>query len=163
MTEARALEASLLRAVIEQAERSGVGSGSLGALRGALERASAHGRVTDRVRAAITLAARGHAAQTTIDGAPYVLHPLHLTCQVAHLTESHMIVAALHDYFEDCDVDEDAVAFLTPVERDALERLTHHDGAEYLGAYLERIIESPLARDSAATGRRSRVACSTHR
>jgi hypothetical protein len=143
----RALEAAVLREAIDELEREQLAGESVPTLQAALDRASVSGALPERVRRAIAVAARGHATQTTVDGGPYVLHPLHLVCQVAHLGEDRMLVAALHDYFEDCDVDEGAVSFLTADERDALERLTHDDGSEYLGAYLERIIESPLARD----------------
>jgi hypothetical protein len=121
-------------------------SESLAALHAARERAGADAvPITDRVRRAIELAAVGHDNQLQRSGEPYVLHPLTLLVDVAPLGESHMIVAALHDYLEDCEVDENALAFLTVDERDALDRLTHRDGDDYLTTYLDRILASPLA------------------
>lgn len=120
----------------------------LAALEAAYERHSALGEgPSARLRRAIEVAADAHATQLDKAGAPYLLHPLHVMQSVAHHGESAMVVAVLHDYFEDCA--EHAancdLTFLTEEERDALDRLTHVEGDDYLDTYLERILGSRLA------------------
>ena len=55
-----------------------------------------------------TIALTSHAGQEQKNGDPYVLHPLHLMCQME--TETERIVAVLHDVIEDTEMTLDDLA-----------------------------------------------------
>jgi|SRR5688572_4494358 len=104
-----------------------------------------------RLGKALALCASGHQDQTDKGGVTYALHPIRLVFrQIAKgRGESHQIVAALHDYFEDCKEHANGsdLSFLTPAEKYALECLTHKNGEDYLTQYMPRVLTSPLAMD----------------
>lgn len=94
---------------------------------------------------AITLAIERHTGQTQKNGDPYVLHPLHLMCQMH--TETERIVAVLHDVVEDTDTtlaELEEMGFSDSVLA-ALTLLTHDPAVSY-DAYIEAIRPNPLAR-----------------
>lgn len=88
-----------------------------------------------------------HEGQLDKAGLPYVFHPYHLAEQMGN-DECAICVALLHDVVEDTDItlkDLEAQGFPAEII-DALECLTHREGEPYLGAYIEKIKENPLAR-----------------
>jgi (p)ppGpp synthase/HD superfamily hydrolase len=94
---------------------------------------------------AISLAVLKHAGQTQKNGDPYVLHPLHLMCQMR--TEDERIVAVLHDVVEDTDVTLDELAQMgfSAIVLEALDLLTHDPDVDYAD-YVAAIRPNPLAR-----------------
>lgn len=103
----------------------------------------------------------GHAEQVDKEGTAYILHPLTVMNRVRHLGESHMIVAVLHDYVEDCAPECPCggmargylckpdcggcreLYFLTPEELYALMCVTKRKGESY-EARIERVLTSPI-------------------
>lgn len=99
----------------------------------------------DRLANAIAIAATGHNGQSSKDAYPYIFHPLTCMFRVRREGESAMIVAVLHDFFEDCAHAHVDLSFLTAEERYALECLTKAKGENYLEVYLPRVMTSRLA------------------
>lgn len=94
---------------------------------------------------AIALAVENHAGQTQKNGDPYILHPLHLMCQMR--TERERLVAVLHDVVEDTKVTLDDLRGLD-LDAEVLEAialLTHDSDVTY-EAYIEQIRPNALAR-----------------
>lgn len=81
--------------------------------------------MTTRLGKAIAIASSVHCDQVDKGGRAYILHPLHLMHKVKSCGESHMIVAVLHDVFEDgSNLDQYDFSFLTSDEGIALDNLT---------------------------------------
>jgi hypothetical protein len=99
----------------------------------------------DRLANAIAIAAAGHNGQSSKDSYPYIFHPLTAMFRLRREGESAMIVAVLHDFFEDCEHQHVDLSFLLPEERYALECLTKKKGENYLEVYLPRVMTSRLA------------------
>ncbi|MCO5183965.1 MAG: GTP pyrophosphokinase [Anaerolineae bacterium] len=94
---------------------------------------------------AITIALTSHAGQVQKNGDPYVLHPLHLMCQME--TETERIVAVLHDVIEDTEMtlDDLAASGFSAEIITTIDLLTHHPAHSY-DEYIERIRPNRLAR-----------------
>ena len=96
---------------------------------------------------AIKLALEAHKDQTRIEGEPYITHPL-AVMSLVH-TADEMIVAILHDVFEDCDdtILHDAIYDSFPSHIiEALQLLTHEEGVEYMD-YIKELTPNELARN----------------
>lgn len=94
---------------------------------------------------AILLATRAHLGQRQKDGAPYILHPLHLMAQLDD--PAAQLAAILHDVVEDTTVtmaELQTLGLPEPVMA-ALKLLTHDESLPY-EAYIRRIAEDDLAR-----------------
>jgi (p)ppGpp synthase/HD superfamily hydrolase len=95
---------------------------------------------------AVTIAANAHLGQLDHAGVPYVLHPLRMMLRAR--TREERVVAVLHEVVER---DQWTLAALgdeglSPVELDALDRLTlRHAQGETHRAQLERVLSNPLA------------------
>lgn len=93
----------------------------------------------------IRLACEVHRGQVDLAGAPYILHPLRVMCQMR--TEAEQLAAVLHDVVEDTEVTLEELA-LRGCPEDvllAVAVLTHQPGESYT-EYLERVVRCPLAR-----------------
>lgn len=102
--------------------------------------------MTSRLEAAIAYALAAHTGQRDRQGAPYILHPLHLMAQMEG--ESTQIVAVLHDVIEDTEITLETLCTdldLTDEEATAVDLLTHRPEDPY-EAYVRRLSEHPLAR-----------------
>jgi len=100
----------------------------------------------NQLEKAIILATEAHAGQTTKDGLPYIIHPLHLMTHME--TESEMIVAVLHDVVEDTAIsleDLAAVGFSDAVLA-AVSLLTHDDPDVAYDEYVAALKHNLLAR-----------------
>ena len=93
------------------------------------------------------IAYKQHEGQLDKAGLPYIFHPYHLAEQMGN-DEYAICVALLHDVVEDTDMTlEELASQGFPAEIIyALKCLTHEEGVPYLGRYIERIKENPLAR-----------------
>lgn len=93
---------------------------------------------------AITIAVEAHLGQKTLNGEPYILHPLHVMNQMK--TEEEKVVAVLHDVIEDTDITIDYLNcfFKFPIIQ-ALIALNHPHGEPYLKKYIERVADNLLA------------------
>ena len=102
---------------------------------------------TDLTKKAMKIAYNKHAGQYDKGGMPYVFHPYHLAEQMGD-DEYAICVALLHDVVEDTHTSFSYLkTYGFPDEIiDALKCLTHDDRDEYLGAYIEKIKNNPLAR-----------------
>ena len=102
---------------------------------------------TQLTQKAMDLAYNAHHGQRDKAGVPYIFHPLHLAEQMGD-DEYAICTALLHDVVEDTPLTfEDLENAGFPEEViSALRRLTHRDGEEYLGPYIQRIKGNPLAR-----------------
>ena len=80
-------------------------------------------------------------------GVPYIFHPYHLAEQMGD-DEDAICVALLHDVVEDTEMTIEGLSVLgfpkTVVL--AVEVMTHKEKEEYLGEYIQRIKQNPLAR-----------------
>lgn len=96
---------------------------------------------------AIALAVTSHRGQTTLDGLPYILHPLRVMLSFTDSEDdAPRIVAVLHDVVEDCGITMSALhqIFPCPVV-DAILALSRQKGEEYTD-YIGRVATNPLAR-----------------
>lgn len=93
---------------------------------------------------AISIATAAHMGQKTVNGEPYILHPLHVMSQMR--TEEEKVVAVLHDVIEDTDITTDYLNcfFKFPILQ-ALIALNHPHGEPYLKGYIERVADNLLA------------------
>lgn len=94
---------------------------------------------------AIKIAVEAHSGQKTLNGEPYILHPLHLMSKMEN--EDDRIVAVLHDVLEDSNVtllDLKHEGF-SLYQLDALVALNHLPGEPYLKKYIERVAGNLLA------------------
>ena len=94
---------------------------------------------------AISIAVNAHQGQRQKDGAPYILHPLHLMQQLEQ--PDAKMAAILHDVVEDTDVtfaDLESAGMPETVLA-ALRLLTHDAETPYLD-YIKQIAGNPLAR-----------------
>lgn len=93
---------------------------------------------------AIALAATNHAGQLDKAGMPYILHPLAVMQLMKTLDE--MIVAVLHDIFEDTSVTQDDLLEMgfSVIVIDAIHALTKQKGESRLDA-AKRTSLNPLA------------------
>lgn len=112
--------------------------------------------------AALKLAATAHAGQFTLDGRPYVLHPIHVAEQFTD--ENDKIVAVCHDVIEDSGFDVDVVvASVRPPNptlfRGALLLLTHKPNEPY-DDYIQRIVDAKY--EAGVVARRVKYADITH-
>lgn len=93
---------------------------------------------------ALRIAVKAHAGQTDKCGRPYILHPLAVADAVEPVeqpvTKPMVVVALLHDVFEDTDADLGDFK-LTTVEYAALEILTRREGEDY-DRYLDQLCAS---------------------
>lgn len=107
----------------------------------------ATGDLAPTLEDAVALAAQSHHGQVypTVQGEPFILHPLRVLLQVE--AGEAQVVAVLHDVIEDTACTLDGLRELGYSERvlDALDRLTHREGEAY-EAYIARIKGDPLAR-----------------
>lgn len=97
-----------------------------------------------RLEQAIQLAARAHEGQKTLDGQPYILHPLRMMLRFPD--EETRIVAVLHDVLEDSMItswDLQQMGF-SEVVVSAVETLTRAEEEDY-PEYIERVAQNPLA------------------
>ncbi len=96
---------------------------------------------------AVALAAQLHRGQMypSVQGEPFILHPLRVMLQVE--SDEERIVAVLHDVIEDTDCTLDNLRHLGYSGRvlDALDRLTQRNGEAY-ESYIARIKNDPVAR-----------------
>lgn len=92
---------------------------------------------------AISIAVGAHLGQKTINGEPYILHPLHVMSQMHTVDEK--IVAILHDVIEDTKITIDYLSdfFKFPIIQ-ALIALNHPRGEPYK-KYIERVAKNWLA------------------
>lgn len=95
---------------------------------------------------AIAFALDVHQGQLDRAGQPYILHPLHLMCQMD--TEDERLVALLHDTIEDSDrtLAELQALGLPAHVLEAIDLLTHDKQAMSYEAYVARLQPNPLAR-----------------
>ncbi len=102
---------------------------------------------TDLTKKAMKIAYMQHEGQLDKAGLPYIFHPYHLAEQMGN-DECAICVALLHDVVEDTKMTlKDLATQGFPAEIiDALECLTHREGEPYLGTYIEKIKENPLAK-----------------
>ena len=102
---------------------------------------------TKLTKIAMEIAYYAHEGATDKAGMPYIFHPYHLAEQMGD-DEYAVCVALLHDVIEDTDWElMDLVEFGIPKEVvNAVYLLTHKAGEEYLGEYIQKIKENPLAR-----------------
>lgn len=93
---------------------------------------------------AISIAVEAHLGQKTVNGEPYILHPLHVMFQMK--TEEEKIVAVLHDVIEDSEINIHYLhsIFDFPIIQ-ALKALNHPHGEPYLAEYIERVSKNWLA------------------
>ena len=99
---------------------------------------------TERIRKAMKLAFDGHRWLKDKGGYPYFAHPLHLAEQCS--TESEVIVALLHDIFEDTPTSEIEIELIaTKEEYEAIKSITHNHWESY-EEYIEKVSVCPLAR-----------------
>ena len=95
---------------------------------------------------AVALAAQAHRGQIypSLDGEPFILHPLRVMLRVE--SDDERIVAVLHDVIEDTSWTLDDLRRAGYSERvvGALDRLTRRGGEMYV-AYIERVKGDPLA------------------
>jgi len=94
---------------------------------------------------AIAIAVRAHAGQKDRYGAPYILHPLRLMCQVD--SQEEKIIAVLHDVVEDTEWNFKDLAregFSEQIIK-ALDCLTKREQEPY-EKFVERSARNPLAR-----------------
>jgi len=94
---------------------------------------------------AIAIAVRAHAGQKDRYGAPYILHPLRLMCQVD--SQEEKIIAVLHDVVEDTEWSFKELAregFPKQIIK-ALDCLTKREQEPY-EKFVERSAKNPLAR-----------------
>lgn len=96
---------------------------------------------------AMKIAYKKHHGAMDKAGLPYIFHPYHLAEQMGD-DEYAICVALLHDVVEDTDMTfEDLERKGFPAEIiTALKCLTHEDGVDYLGPYIQEIKANPLAR-----------------
>ena len=102
---------------------------------------------TELTEKAMKIAYKQHAGQKDKAGLPYIFHPYHLAEQMGD-DEYAICTALLHDVVEDTNMtfdDLEKAGFPDEVIT-ALKHLTHNEGTEYLGKYIEDIKADPLAR-----------------
>jgi (p)ppGpp synthase/HD superfamily hydrolase len=94
---------------------------------------------------AIALAVKAHRGHKDKAGKPYILHPLHVMMRMD--TPDAMMAAVLHDVVEDSDTTLADLrdAGYPPHVVDAVDGMSRREGETY-EAYIERLIENPLAR-----------------
>jgi hypothetical protein len=102
------------------------------------------------VEAAIALAVKSHRGQTTLDGLPYILHPLRVMVSFKDPEDNEARIAAvLHDVVEDCSVTSvdliDQGFPLTVVA--AIDALSRREGESY-NDYIRRVGANRLGRPS---------------
>ena len=100
---------------------------------------------SNRLSAAIELAARAHSGQVDKAGEPYILHPLRVMLSMQ--TEDERIVAVLHDVIEDTPIDtQDLMNLgLSAEQIEAIVVLTRPPGEDY-ERFIEHIATNPLAK-----------------
>lgn len=91
---------------------------------------------------AMEQARQAHHGQTDKGGQPYIEHPLRVAYFVRRHGEDAMVVALLHDVFEDTTHKPTG---LTLTQLDALHAITRREGEVYRD-YIERCGANPLAR-----------------
>lgn len=93
---------------------------------------------------AISISVEAHIGQKTINGEPFILHPLHVMSQMS--TEDERIVAVLHDVVEDTDITFGMLMIEGFKEHqvEALRALYHPQGESYT-EYIERVALNWLA------------------
>ena len=102
---------------------------------------------TKLTKLAMEIGYYAHEGATDKAGMPYVFHPYHLAEQMGD-DENAICVALMHDVIEDTEWElMDLVDYGFPREVvHAVYLLTHKEGEEYLGKYIQNIKENPLAR-----------------
>lgn len=86
---------------------------------------------------AIVIATSAHMEQTTFNGEPYILHPLHVMDNVKTIKQK--IIAVLHDVVEDTDMEIEEIRYKFGEEiADAISLLTKVEGTKYED-YIENI------------------------
>ncbi len=79
---------------------------------------------------AIIIATSEHMEQTTFNGEPYILHPLHVMNNVKTIKQK--IIAILHDVVEDTDMKIEEIRYTFGEEiADAVSLLTKVEGTKY--------------------------------
>ena len=98
---------------------------------------------TEMTIKAMKIAYNAHLGQVDYNDVPYIFHPYHLAEQMDE--EISCTVALLHDVVEDTQVTMTDLEKEFPKEViDALELLTHKDGADYFD-YVRKIKTNPIA------------------
>ena len=95
---------------------------------------------------AMNLAYKVHHGQFDKGGVPYIFHPIHVAENMC--TETHTIVAMLHDVMEDGNIQrEDLINDgYSRIEIRAIEALTRREDETY-DEYIKRIKLNPIARN----------------
>lgn len=102
---------------------------------------------TELTKTAMEIAYYAHDGAFDKSGMPYIFHPYHLAEQMGD-DEYAVCVALLHDVIEDTDwelMDLYDEGFPKEVV-DAVYLLTHKEGDDYLGSYIQNIKTNPIAR-----------------
>lgn len=104
-------------------------------------------KITD----ALAIASAVHAGQVDKAGAPYMRHILMVwgDAKRKQLTEEEQVVAILHDTIEDDTTNTITPSFLASLfgwtVANAVNDLTRCEGEEYLGSYINRVKNNPIA------------------
>jgi len=114
-----------------------------------------------RIQAALDFAARKHAGQLRIGGAPYISHPK-AVAEIVHswnCGEAYIIAALFHDLLEDTDAREDEILALGGAEvLKAVQLLTKRSGY-IMSEYIADIRSNPIARVVKAADRLHNLRC----
>src|SRR6185312_3852810 len=104
---------------------------------------------------AVRFAAQAHEEQKDRSGRPYILHPLSVMRRVVEFgySETHAVVAVLHDVIEDADMEDQMNVYMSLREEfgaeigDALEAVTRKKATgESYEEYIERAGQNAIAR-----------------
>lgn len=101
--------------------------------------------VNELLEKALKLAVEAHSGQTDKAGAPYVFHPIRVSCRCK--TDDERVVALLHDTIEDSDITPQRL-LSEGFPRDIVEAvisLTHYEDEKY-SDYVRRCSLNSIAR-----------------